>query len=291
MELNENAIVSLSGLLNTDKDTVIKAITGEDSAAIDEVTKNLVVRTKADAEKYELNLLSDFKQKHVAELKEKAKKKELDPELYNFFKGNIAEEFERKLSKNFGVDEFEGFDDLMTKIKNSKSTDEETKKMIADLQARNNELATEKEAAIKEAQLNFNSELLKMKTDAVYKSIPLDYADEAKEKQLSLLKNTIAQTYDFKVDGGNIVTIDKDGNVLKDKNTLEPVSFNDVVLQIAKAYDFKIKSPESGGQGGNSSAGEAGKGMSFDEYRKSKGVKAFTSDADKLYAEWRAINK
>ena len=78
---------------------------------------------------------------------------------------------------------------------------------------------------------------------------------------------------------------------MKDKNTLEPIQFADVVVQIAKAYDFKIKSPESGGQGGNSSAGEAGKGMSFDEYRKSKGVKAFTSDADKLYAEWRAINK
>ena len=289
MELNENTIVSLSGLLNSDKETVIKALTSEDGN-INALTDNLVIRSKEDAQKYELNLLGDFKKKHIDELKDKAKRKELDPELYNFFKGNVAGEFERKISDAFNINEYNGFDDLLTKIKSGKSTDESIKKMVTELQERNTVLATEKEQAIKEAQGKFESELLKMKSDAIYNSLALDYEGEAATKQKQLLKNTIAQTYDFRIENNNIVTYDKNGMVLKDANTLEPVAFSKVVNDIAKAYDFKIKSPESGGQGGQSSRVEVGQGVSFDDYLKTKGVKPLTMEADKLYVDWRKIN-
>jgi len=294
MELNENIVGNLSSLFNVDKDVVTKALTETDAdgSFIESFKETNVIKSKTDFETFQNNLVQETKNNHILELKEKAKNKDLPQELYSFFKGNVTEELERKLSKAAGITEFENYEDLVNKVIASKGTDETVKQQLKELQERNQSLQTEKDSALSEAQKRFNDQLINFDKSTVFNSIKLDYEDEAKPKQLQLLKSQVDSNFKYIRENDKTIVTDLQGNVLKDPNTLEPLTLKDVVLNVAKDYDFKLKSPESGGQGGSSSQGNnSANGISWDDYLKANNTEPYTSAADKLRVEWKKQNK
>lgn len=293
MEINQKIVGELSSLFNVDSEIVTKAITSEDGdgSFIESWKNKNVVKSKEDFETFQNNLKQETQNNYLLELKEKAKAKELPQELYSFFKGNVSEELERKLAKAAGVDDYSNYEDLVSKVIASKGNDETIKNQLKELQERNQQLADEKENALKEANSKFDSELINFDKKNVYGSIDLDYSDEAKPKQLSLLKSQVDANYNYIRKDGKTLVSDKDGNIVKNPNTLEPMTLSEVAMKVAKEYDFKIKSPESGGQGGSSSQGKSGAGVNWAEYAESQGVKIGTREADKLYLQWKENNK
>ncbi len=290
--MNEKLIVGLSDLFKQDKDIVIKTLENKegDDSLLNTWKEGLVIKPKTEYDSYIENLVNETKQNYLSEIKEKAKKKELDQELYGFFKGNVTEEIERKLSKAFDISDYENFEDLTNKIKSKKIEDTKLKTDFEELQKINKKLVEDKDNAIKKAEEKFNNELISRDKISSIASIKLDYADEAIEKQRKLLQAQIESQYKFGRVDGKTVVLDMNGNIVKDKNTLSPLSISDVAINVAKDFDFKLKSPETGGQGGTSSENNIGIKVSFDEYCKQKNVRPFTSEADKLYAEWKKNN-
>ena len=58
----------------------------------------------------------------------------------------------------------------------------------------------------------------------------------------------------------------KDGEVLKNKATYDPIPVLDVMIQVAKSIGQKLVSPDTGGQGGTSSGKSTGQYASLEEF-------------------------
>lgn len=291
--MNEKLIVGLSDLFKMDKNAVIETLNNKegDDSILNAFKDSFVIKPKEEYNSFITNYRKDVESEFLGNLKEKAKKKELDQELYSFFKGNVAEELERKVSKVFDVSDYDNLDDLLNKIKSKKLDETKLKTEFEELQKINQKLVEEKTVIKKEAETNFNKQLISIDRKLALDSLQLNYPKDIASKRKMLLESQVDSLYNFERDGNRTIVTDKNGNIQKNPNTLEPLTINDVLVHVANEFDFEIKSPESGGQGGSSSQQSINSSMTFDEYREGKNVKAFTAEADKLYLEWKKINK
>ena len=93
-------------------------------------------------------------------------------------------------------------------------------------------------------------------------SIPFDFSDVEDgelEKTTSQRKQIVTSVFDSKFtlafQDDKVVVLDKEGNLQKSTATLDPLAVLDVLKKIPIELGMKLKSPESGGQGGSSSGG------------------------------------
>lgn len=265
--MNEKDVAFFSTLLNLQAEDVKSAVTdgtlGEKIAALELMGKDQVDSLKA-------NLTKEVKSSHLAELSDLARKGELEGDLYKVVKGAAYEMLEKDLSKEYKVDEFKDVKDLVAKISNkANKTDDKTLRELNEkleaLKEVNGKLVTEKEEAVQAAKNEYEGKLLSRSKADFLNEVPFDLSDVAdaeldkvSQSRRQILSDVFDARYSLSFDEDKVVVSDKDGNVLKNAATLDPTPATDVLKSLASELGQKLKSPESGGQGGKSSSGKPG---------------------------------
>lgn len=284
--MKDNDVALISEQFGLTKEVVEASITdGTLGQRIKDSLGSKVVYSKDDFDAYTKNLKAQTTNEYFNDLVEKAKKGEVPQDIYNPVKGAAYQQLEREVSKKVGITEFNGISDLIDKIITSAKTskgDPDTEKIINELKLANTTLLKEKEDAIKTVTNDFNQRFINKEKSALLNAVPFDFsnvkADElekSKTKTQTLLKSVFDAEYELKYNDNNVLIVaDKQGKVLTNPATLEPIPAKDVLINLAKEYNLKLTSPDSGGQGGQSSASSNA---------------AFT-DAESFYAYCRANN-
>jgi len=260
--MKENDVAFFGTLLGIGPEVVEGLIT--DGLLSDKV-KAAVMNLK-DVETMKGNYAKEVKTTYLNELSESAKKGDIPQELYKPIHGAVSEKLEKALSKKFNVADFESVEDLVSKaISINKGQSDDTKltelqTLNTDLQEANKRLVKEKEEAEKRIKGEFESQLINRDLTDLYNNVPFDLSDvkedeldAAKDTRKFVLKGVFETNYSTKMDEGKLVVTDKKGEMLKDPNTFAPIPVSNVLTDLAKKAGLKLKSPESGGQGGSSS--------------------------------------
>ena len=282
--MEQKNVAVLATLLNKPVEEVSKAIESEDGLVplINDFNTNYQVFTAKDLAKMQDNL----KKITIENLKEE----DIPESFKNKAVGWKLGDIEEQLTGAYNFDgEYKGVIDLVEKIvnksKSSKNNDEE----VALLKKRIVETENEWKDKLNEKQKEFDSTILNSDFKKAMRTLDLNYEEELLKKQQGLLKAAFDGVYKIKRENGKTVVY-KGEEVLQD-NKLDPKPLNEVLLEFAKDYGFQFKEKERGGHGGGSSKSKIGlTGVPFAEYLESKGVKANTDEADKLFNEWKTAN-
>ena len=295
--MKENDVTYFSTLLNIDAEAVKGA--AEDGSLGEKITA-LGMTSKADVEELKTNLTQQVRNTYLSELEESAKKGELPQELYKPINGAVLEKQEKKLAKEYGVTEYDGFDDLVAKaIKNTAKPDDtkaqELLEKIGKLQEANTNLVAEKEDAVKAVKEEFNQKSLSRELTDYINRVPFDFSD-VEEKDLDsvtaerreILKSVFESQNKLAYNDDKI-TVFQDDKPLLVEHTLAPVPISDVLRKTASKLGMKLKSPDTGGQGGSSSGGNGSATFKdVEEYNalcKAKGIGSTSAEGLKIWAE------
>jgi len=295
--MKENDVTYFSTLLNIDAEAIKGA--AEDGSLGEKITA-LGMTSKADVEELKTNLTQQVRNTYLSELEESAKKGELPQELYKPINGAVLEKQEKKLAKEYGVTEYDGFDDLVAKaIKNTAKPDDtkaqELLEKIGKLQEANTNLVAEKEDAVKAVKEEFNQKSLSRELTDYINRVPFDFSD-VEEKDLDsvtaerreILKSVFESQNKLAYNDDKI-TVFQDDKPLLVEHTLAPVPISDVLRKTASKLGMKLKSPDTGGQGGSSSGGNGSATFKdVEEYNalcKAKGIGSTSAEGLKIWAE------
>ena len=261
--MKENDVEFLGSLLNEKPEAVEQAVT---DGTLSEKIKALKLMRSDEVDTLKTNLTKQVKENHISELVEAAKAGEIDKTLYGIIKGSVVEKTERNLAKEYGVTEFDGINDLVSKAisKNKGQADDtqvqELNQKVLDLQGINKELVSEKDTAVTAAEKRANDMVLQRDKRDLVHGVPFDFSDveqadlEKKTAQRrQIVESVFDARYDLAFEGDKVVVKDKEGNIQKNQATLDPVPPSDVMNTIPVDLGIKIKGPEGGGQGGSSS--------------------------------------
>jgi len=262
--MKENDVAYISEQFGIEKEIVEASIAdGTLSTRIQDATKDRIVYKKDEFEAFKSNHESEVTNKYFTDLVEKSKKGDIPTELYKNIKGAAYQQLERDLSKRLGVSEFTDINDLIDKAlitsANGKG-DEGLIKQVEELKRANLELKELGDNAVKTVEQKYKDMSLTKDKSSLLNSVPFDFSnvaadqlDSAKQKTQTLLKSVFDSEYtlDYNADGKLVVL--KGGEVVKNNATLDPVPAQDVFINLAKEYNLKLTSPDTGGQGGKSS--------------------------------------
>jgi len=282
--MKENDVAFLGTLLNLETDAVNSAI--EDGTIGEKIT-GLRMVSKSDVDTLKTNLTREVKTSYLSELEEAAKKGDLPQEIYKPVNGAVLEKLEKKLSKEYNVSDFDGIDDLVAKaIKNTAQPDDTRAQELLDkitaLQEVNTKLVSDKDEEVKKANEEKNSWILNREKTDFINQVPFDFSDvedteleNVTAKRRDILSNVFDAQYNlgFKEDK---IAVFKDGEALLKEATLEPVSISDVLKKTASELGLKLKSPETGGQGGKSSGKKTSLFNNEEEFRAECKAKGFS---------------
>jgi hypothetical protein len=274
--MKENDVAFLGTLLGLDAEAVNGAV--EDGTIGEKITAlGLLNKTQVDTLKE--NYAKEVKDGHISELIEMAKQGNIPQGLYKPIHGAVLEKTEKALSKQYEITDYDGLEDLVGKAisKNNGQSDDkklqELESLIEDLKGANKKLVTEKEEAVSDAESKLTTQLMTRDMDDHVSRVPFDFSDveedkmdEASKSRTEILKSVFASRYTTVYNEGKIIVQDKEGNVLKNQATLEPVPVADVLLDVSKSIGLKLISPESGGQGGSSSGKNGSRFKNVDEF-------------------------
>lgn len=290
-------VAFFSTLLNITTEDVGSAVTdgtlGEKITALEMLSKDQVETLKT-------NLAKEVRTSHMADLSEAAKKGELDNDLYKVIKGAAYEMLEKDLSKEYSIDGFKDVKDLVAKISNkaTKTDDkalQELNEKLSALKEVNERLDREKDEAVTAAKTEYEGKLLtQSKSDFVGK-VPFDLSDvqdaeldKVTNSRKQILSDVFDARYSLAFDGDKVVVNDKEGKTLTNSATLDPIPASDVLKSLASELGQKLKSPESGGQGGKSSGGKNGTFATqaeFDQYIQDKEINPYSKEGIELFAK------
>ena len=284
--MKDNDVASIAKQFNLDKEIVEASVEdGTLSQRIADTMKGKKVYTDEEFNSFKTNFQSEVINTYFNDLVEKAKKGDLPQDLYKPVKGAAYQQLERELSEAYGVKEFQDVKDLVEKaVKSSANTsggDEELKRQIDALKQANLSLKQEKENAVNEVETKYKKDALTREQKTLLDSIPFDFSgfksdelEAAKERQQTLLKGVFDQSYSLDYINGQVV-VKRGEEIVKNEATLDPVPASNVFVNLAKEYNLKLKSPDTGGQGGTSSRNSAGQYGSIEDFyadMKSKGI-------------------
>ena len=294
--MKENDVEFIGTLLGLEADAVNGAI--EDGTIGDKI-KALNLMRGDQVETLKDNLTKDVKSSYFSELVEKAKTGELDQELYKPIHGAVLEKTEKDLAKTYEV-ERGPLKEMIAKISNNgQSNDkEQLTQKIHDLQEINERLVTEKTEAVSAAKTEYEGKVLMRDKADQLNALPLDFSDvdeEELEKVKTSRKQILNDVFDarFKLSFSDdkLVVKNGQGEIVKNPATLEPLPASDVMGSLAKELGLKLKSPESGGQGGKSSGANGNtpfkSSQEFEEYCDKKGIHIHSPEAIKIWSERR----
>jgi hypothetical protein len=264
--MKENDVAAISEQFGLEKEIVEASISdGTLGQRIKDSLKNKVIYAPEEFDKFKSNHAAEVTNSYYADLVEKAKKGDLPQELYAPIKGSAYQQLERELSKKYGVENYKDINDLVDKLKSSanKNTDETLISELNELKSINAQLAKDKDDAVKTVEEKYRTAALQKEQSELLSRVPFDFSgvkadelDTTKQKTQTLLKSVFDANYSLSYnDAGKVIVIKKeDGQTLKNAATLEPISAAEVMVNLAKEYNLKLTSPDSGGQGGQSSA-------------------------------------
>lgn len=292
--MKENDVEFIGTLLNLEPDAVNSAI---EEGTIGEKMKALNLMRGDQVETLKENLTKDVKTNYFSELVEKAKKGELDQDLYKPIHGAVLEMTEKDLAKTYEV-ERGPLKDMIAKISNNgQSNDtEQLSQKVRDLQEVNERLVLEKTEAVNDAKNEYKGKILMRDKAEQLKSLPLDFSDvdEAElDKVKTSRKQILNDVFDarFKLDFSDdkLVVKDGKGEIVKNPTTLEPLPASDVMGSLARELGLKLKSPESGGQGGSSSGSNASNRFNnkdaYFKYCEEKGIQPTSKEGVQLWKD------
>lgn len=211
--------------------------------------------------------------------------KALPSHIYNIAKGNAFEKKEKEIAEAYGIEKWDGIDDLISKVaeKKLKDSGKATDGTLAEKDTLIKELkeqvlgADEKTAtAIAEEKGKYDKELIEKEIDSAVFAVPINPEDEEKLiNQRRVLKTMFKDGHSFERKNG-ITVILKDGEPISNK-VGDPVSIEDVLKEFAPQWvDLTVP---TGGRGSFSidTSGKKGlaniKNMSeLIEYGKSKDI-------------------
>lgn len=259
----------------------------QDYTVINRADKETLVKNAKEEGKSEL--LADFKPELLA-------KKDI-----NRLVAWKLEEIESELKDRYGFDgEFRGTLDLVDKIVKTKSgnskQDPNDKDEIDKLKKKIEEVIAEKESSLIQAKQETDNYIVTTEFERGISGLPLDYEQEAIEKQRKLLKDSFNASYEIKRKDSKMVVYKKGSDEFVMDEKRDPIPISTVIETHAKDYGFKLKSLGRGGQGGSSSSTTTNKftGMSeekFYDYLKDNGINKFSSRADEIRKDWLGANK
>lgn len=260
--MKENDVAFFGTLLNESEENVKQF--AEEGTLGDKV-KALGMMDKAQVETLKANYAKEVKDSYLGELSEAAKKGEVPQDLYKPIHGAVLEKTEKALSKKYEVMEYDSFDDLVDKAINKHKGQSDDQRvadltsLVDELKGANTKLVTEKEEAEARIKAQFENQIMSRDMNDHISKVPFDFSDveedkleEAQASRREILNSVFASRYNTVYQDGKIVVTDKEGNVVKNSATLDPVPVSNVLLDVAKGVGLKLTSPESGGQGGTS---------------------------------------
>jgi len=263
--MEKNDVEFFGSLLNAKPEEVEQYAS---EGKLGEKIKSLNLMNSGEVETLKANLTKQVKEDHINELAEEAKGGNIDKTLYGIIKGSVIEKTERNLAKEHGIDSYDGLNDLVSKAisKNKGHTDDtkiqELTTKITSLQEINQNLVTEKDTAVGEAKKEYETKILTRDKKDMINRIPFDFSDVDQDdldkitgQRKQIVESVFDARYNLIFKDDKVVAQDKEGNVVINPATLEPVPVLDVMQKIPVELGIKIKSPESGGQGGSSSGG------------------------------------
>lgn len=304
--MNENDVTQISELFGVPKE-IVEGSVKDGTLGVrlkDAISKKYVDNTTLET--FKKNYANEVKEAYFNELVNGAKKGDIPQELYKPIKGSSLQQKEREFAKKYDVSEYTDLDDLVEKaIKkttaNGKNLPEyETK--IEELKNANKKLLQEKEEAVKTVESKYRNQFIEREKIDIVNKVPHDFsgfkADEAegvKVKTRNMLKAVFdGDGYKLDYDEKGRFIVMKDGNIIKNQATLEPVDPLDVMIDLAKSYGQKLISPDKGGQGGQSSqksGSEFSDYESFIRWCNAKNIQPTSQEAITAWAKSGLMNK
>jgi len=288
--MNENDVASIAEQFGLDKEIVeASAKDGTLSQRIKDAMNEKVVYNKNEFETFQTNLKAKTEESYFAQLVENAKKGDLPQDLYAPVKGAAYEQLERDLAKKYEVNDYRDVQDLIEKAVKKSSANvkggEDFERQLDELKQANLRLEEEKKNALQEVEQKYKLQAIDKEKSSLLNSVPFDFSglkseevDSVKKKTQTMLKSVFDTTYELDYnDKGALVVRKKDGEVLVNNATLDPVPASDVMVNLAKEYNLKLASPDSGGQGGRSSAGSGKSYASVEEFEADMAAKGISS--------------
>lgn len=297
--MEKNDVEFFGTLLNEKPEDVEQAVT--DGTLSDKV-KALKLMSSVDVDTLKTNLTKEVKENHIGELVEAAKGGNIDSDLYGVIKGAVIEKTERSLAKEHKIESFKGINDLVSQAisKNKGQTDDtkmqELNTKIKDLQVANVNLVSEKDTAVKDANTKADSRVLLRDKRDIVNSVPFDFSDVDQKdlekitgQRRQIVQSVFDARYDLVFKDEDVVVQDKEGNLVKNQATMEPITPSEVMNLIPVELGIKVKSPEGGGQGGSSSAGKGDAPFAseaeFNAYCTEKGITPISPTGQALWAK------
>lgn len=285
--MKDNDVAQISEQFGLDQEIVKQsAEDGTLGARIKDVLNGKVIYSKDDFDTFKKNYAAEITDSYFSDLVEKAKQGDVPQDLYKPIKGASYQQLERTLSKKYGIEDFSDVEDLIEKVKSSASGNtDESQRLIEELRQANTKLQEEKENAISTVREEFKFKMLSRDTESLLNEIPFD-TDDPKRTQ-SLLKGVFNGEYKLDYQDDKLVVL-KGDEVVKDEATRAPVSPKSVMIKLATDYGLKLKSPDTGGQGGNSSRHSTGSYESVEQFKadmESKGISTTDPEYYKAYKQ------
>ncbi len=294
--MKENDVAFIGTLLSLDTEAVNSAI---EEGTVGEKIKALNLMGGDQVDTLKENLTKDVKSTYFTELVEQAKSGELNQELYKPIHGAVLEKAEKELAKIYGVDRG-NFTDMVAKIsKNGQSNDnEQLNQTITELREANEKLVLDKDEAVTNVKSEYDHKLLSRDKSDHLNKVPFDFSDvdeaeleKATTSRKQILNDVFDARFSLALSEGLTVIKDKDGKIQKNSVTLTPLTVSDVMKDLAGELGLKLKSPESGGQGGSSSGNNGSAPFAseadFVKYCEDNNIQATSEAGLKAWAERR----
>jgi hypothetical protein len=286
---NKQLLVALSRLLKVDETVIIESADKEDGD--DSIIKDYATKFKA----YTADELSTLIKNSNKQFLESADFdiNEVPKPLYNKIKGAVLEKTEKDISKEHGISEYKGLNDLIAKLAEKSGKGEKADEALLNQINHLKNAVAEKEEAFNQLQNKIVNDEIAREFSVAVSSLPLDYDEDILPKQKRLLESAFSSEYKITKKEDKIIVLDNDEKPVLDK-LADPAKISDVVKTFAEGYGFKFKAEDTGGRGQGSSKTEGAinyKGKTFAEVILEKGVKPNSNESDALWVEWKAANQ
>ena len=257
-----------------------------------------VYKTQADFDTFKTNHAAEVTKDYFEDMVDKAKKGDIPQELYAPIKGATLQQASRELGKRVGVETYNDLNDLVDQaIKTSANGkgDPELQDQLSELKKVNLKLVEEKENAVKNVEEKYMNESLTRDKLSLLSKVPHDFSNvkpDELEARSTQTKGVLRDVFDARNkltynDKGQLVVL-KDGEVMKNQATYDPIPALDVMISLAKDIGQKLISPDSGGQGGKSSINTGflfTDGESFAKYCKDNNILQTSKEGLKLWVD------